>query len=475
MKKRGHIKWIVLLMGVSQLLLTGFVIYWLANQYRQEKDSLQSELQRSFLQSQDEVMDSALVIQVIDPLMKDSLIASDSISGFHFITDPVVYDSIPAGSGKILINIQESFSSGMEKQNERMLLRSFKLIMGRTHSNIIPDSIDLHIDTSHVRQVFLNRLPVKGQHRMVVTWITGDDTTNMLKAQRAFHFQSGILHPEISMEVSKYRGYLVMQIWPQILFGLLLLILTGAAFLITWRSLKKQMELELLRAGMMSNLSHELKTPVSTVKVALEALNTFRVKDDPVMTGEYLGMMQTEIDRLDQLIHKVIRQTQLQGNRMTIQPEPTDLSSLAHQVVQTIHPRLEQENVRVEWVGDEQVYTVNADRLLLQGALINLIDNSIKYGKDQVVIRLRLFKELASVGIEVQDNGPGIPGIYRKRIFDQFFRIPSGDRHNVKGYGLGLSFVAMVMEAHKGTVKLDQTPEGGAVFRLKFPIPDYEA
>ena len=110
------------------------------------------------------------------------------------------------------------------------------------------------------------------------------------------------------------------------------------------------------------------------------------------------------------------------------------------------------------------------DPLHFQGVLINLIDNSLKYGPENPEILIRLWQDNGSAYIEVSDNGSGIPKEYIGRIFDKFFRVPTGDTHNIKGYGLGLSFAALVMKQHQGSISVKNLDQGGCSFTLRFPL-----
>ena len=120
----------------------------------------------------------------------------------------------------------------------------------------------------------------------------------------------------------------------------------------------------------------------------------------------------------------------------------------------------------LETTGEQ--FISNLDRLHTQGVLINLIDNSIKYGVKPVEIKISLTEKDNCIQLSVTDNGPGIPEEYRERVFDKFFRVPTGNKHNTKGYGLGLSYAAQVMQQHMGSIRLANVPEGGCSFTLTF-------
>ncbi|MFC2118945.1 sensor histidine kinase, partial [Bacteroidota bacterium] len=117
----------------------------------------------------------------------------------------------------------------------------------------------------------------------------------------------------------------------------------------------------------------------------------------------------------------------------------------------------------------EKTCNININKLYVQGVLINLIDNSLKYGSENINIKIGLAQNSSDIYVTVSDNGPGIPEKYISKVFDKFFRVPSDNKHNVKGYGLGLSFAHMVMKQHNGSIELKNLPEGGCSFKLCFP------
>lgn len=287
---------------------------------------------------------------------------------------------------------------------------------------------------------------------------------------KGLRFESAFPGQLPGVEIRKTFPYLIGRITTQILFALILLLLTGSAFFFTNKSLNRQLMLNSLRNDFVSNITHELKTPVSTVKVALEALKTFDKVNNPAITREYLDMAGQEMNRLDQLISKVLDQSMIGEQKQVIQPQMTNIKELTGEVLLTLQPRLTARNATIRMEDTASPGEVYVDPLHYQGVITNLIDNSLKYGNENPVIQIRLWQEKGSAIIEVSDNGPGIPKEYLGRVFDKFFRVPSGDTHNIKGYGLGLSFAALVMKEHGGSISVRNLTPAGCAFTLKFPI-----
>jgi two-component system phosphate regulon sensor histidine kinase PhoR len=177
-----------------------------------------------------------------------------------------------------------------------------------------------------------------------------------------------------------------------------------------------------------------------------------------------------EMNRLDQLISKVLDQSLIGEQKQVIKPQLSDLRYLIKNVLLSLQPRLAARRASVKFNFLEMNESVMVDPLYFQGVLINLIDNSLKYGPENPEIGIFLWQGIESVYIEVSDNGPGIPKKYISRVFDKFFRVPTGDTHNIKGYGLGLSFAALVMKQHQGSISVKNLGQGGCAFTLRFPL-----
>jgi len=490
---KNRIKWIPVLIIISQVLLTGFVIQWLSSQYKEKKEILSEDIHRNLFQSVGQVFDSILVDRVIDPYFRDSL-NNDSvsyISRFSGIKNDSLDNKLPlafyqghsaARQAVISVHIDDSLVGdktesaiiGFPDGNaEDILLHSFRLIL-----NEVSDSTD---SMNHLMQVFagtpdtillkkvLNDNFEKNSWTFPVDWVSAAKNDSNSKPSDGLYFESGLMEHGYGIIITKYKSYLIKQISPQILFAIILLFITGGAFFMVYRSLNKQIVLNKLRKDFIGNISHELKTPVSTVKVALEALQNFDMKKNPKTVHEYLEMALKETNRLDELVSKVLNTSLLDNEENILSKEIYNLNSIVDEVVKRMEFRVSNENCTIKLESENEPIMLNIDRLYIQGVLINLIDNSLKYGHENTEIIIHIQEDNSTVNMSVIDNGPGIPEKYKAKIFDKFFRVPGDDIHNVKGYGLGLSFVALVMQQHNGSIEFKNLPEGGCKFTLRFP------
>ena len=320
------------------------------------------------------------------------------------------------------------------------------------------------MDTMAFNEMFVSQMRQNGWD-FNAQWINNNDSN---KDGKNIFIKSDFFTQENGIVVKDYSWYLYTLLLPQFLFVMVLLSLTTAAFVITFRNLRAQIKLGSLKDDFISNMSHELKTPISTVKLALEALNNYNIIDDPMRSREYLGMATSEMDRLELLATRVLNTSLLENGKMDIQRERYDLKALVEHVLQTMQLRFSNSGAQVAFEATGNNFTVPVDKLHMQGVLVNLLDNSLKYATAHPFIRISLTENNGSVRLAFSDNGPGIPEEYKEKIFEKFFRVPNGLLHNTKGYGLGLSYAAQVMRQHNGSIDVQNITSGGCVFTLTF-------
>lgn len=258
------------------------------------------------------------------------------------------------------------------------------------------------------------------------------------------------------------------KIWPQFLFSIFLLGITGCAFYLIVRSLKRQYELTMIKDDFISNMTHELKTPISTVRVALEALESFKGLENPQRTKEYLNISQKELKRLQMLVDQVMNTGAIDSADFRLHFEEVDAKKITEEVISAFQIKLDKENMNIQFDSDDEV-RINGDRLHLTNVVYNLIDNAIKYRNGSDVIEIDILRSENGVKWSIKDAGVGIPKENQHRIFDKFYRVPQGNLHNIKGHGLGLHYVQRIISLHGGEIHLDSEVGSGTRFELTFP------
>ncbi len=270
-------------------------------------------------------------------------------------------------------------------------------------------------------------------------------------------------------EISHYQGYLLQKLGPQILFSLLLFACVALAFLFVYQSLRQQIRLTEIKNDFIRNMTHELKTPISTVSVAIEALQNFDALANPARTQEYLAISQLELNRLTLLVDKVLRMSLYEQGDPELKTETLDFRALVEEVLAAMKLQFEKYRAVVSLSSSGTDFLLRGDRLHLVSVLYNLLENALKYSPLPPQISVHLVHTESELTLQVRDQGRGIPTEYLGRIFEKFFRVPTGDVHDVKGYGLGLNYVAGVVRLHQGSIAVESREGVGTAFTVKLP------
>lgn len=270
-------------------------------------------------------------------------------------------------------------------------------------------------------------------------------------------------------ELLNYESYLFQKILPQLLFSIFLIGITSLAFWLIFRSLRQQQRLAQLKNDFISNVTHELKTPIATVSVAIEALNNFNALQNPQLTREYLDISKNELNRLNILVDKVLKMAIFEQGEPELRTERFDFREVLQQIVDSMKLQFEKYAARVDFDSIGADFTVQGDMTHLTSVVYNLIDNALKYSKEEPEINIKLEQQNGQLTFIVQDNGIGIAPEHQARIFEKFYRVTSGDVHNTKGHGLGLSYVANVVKKHGGSIAVASELGRGSCFTVHLP------
>lgn len=250
---------------------------------------------------------------------------------------------------------------------------------------------------------------------------------------------------------------------------LLLLVLVTICFIYMLRTILKQKKLSEIKNDFINNMTHELKTPIATVYAAVEAMQNFNALNDQKKTQNYLDISKQELQRLSDLVEKVLHIASEENEEIELYREETDLNEVIDTII-TNHQLKTNRPVQFRYdnlLGDRLVFV---DRTHISNAISNLVDNAIKYSGEHPTVSIRCSIENGTLTIRVKDNGIGIPKMYQENIFDAFFRVPTGNLHNVKGFGLGLSYVKKIIMLHGGTITVTSEQEKGSEFIIHLPL-----
>jgi two-component system phosphate regulon sensor histidine kinase PhoR len=216
-------------------------------------------------------------------------------------------------------------------------------------------------------------------------------------------------------------------------------------------------------------MTHEFKTPISTIKVSSEVLSSPGILSDPTRVEKYVNIIKNENDRLQQQVDQVLRMADIETETSRLNKEEIEIHEILREIGEQMEARLVKLKGNIFYDLSAHDSTVNADKLHLKNVLSNLIDNAIKYSPERVEINIRTKNEAKGLVVEIEDKGIGISKDQQKRIFDKFYRVPKGNIHNVKGFGLGLNYVWNVVKNHHWKIDVESSINEGSKFIVRIP------
>jgi len=264
-------------------------------------------------------------------------------------------------------------------------------------------------------------------------------------------------------QLVKQRSYTNLGL---VLFIILILVL-GIAFL--YRNIKREIQLSQAKSEFVSNVSHEIRTPLSLIHMFAETLEMGRVKSEE-KKNEYYDIIRKESERLSRIVNRILNFSQMEANKRKYEFTDLDVDELTKEVMDSYEFHLQNKGFLLETNYLNEKKHITGDKEAVAEAIINLIDNAMKYSAEKKHLIISLTADDKSVSVKVKDHGIGIDKSYHNDVFEQFFRVPTGNVHNAKGSGLGLSLVKHIMDAHDGQIKLDSAAGRGSTFTLIFPL-----
>ncbi|ANQ49293.1 hypothetical protein MY04_1919 [Flammeovirga sp. MY04] len=250
------------------------------------------------------------------------------------------------------------------------------------------------------------------------------------------------------------------------------ILLTLLTFVFAARTIIEQKRISEITNDFISNMTHELKTPISTVALATEALMDPDVQKMPSITGRYLGVIKDENQRLSRQVERVLQIARIERGDLKLRKVPVDMQKIMKTAYENTLIKIEDRGGQLNLNWDAENVKVTGDELHLSNIIFNLLDNANKYSPEAPKIDLMATIKGENLEIKVSDNGQGIPKEHISKIFDKFYRVPTGNVHNVKGFGLGLSYVKNIVQAHDGTIKCKSELGRGSEFIIQLPISE---
>ena len=469
------------LVGITILVTIGIQFYWNQQNYLSNQQQLFREVQDCLDRSVDAYYEDTSKNTFI--ALIDTTSTKKSEDGSTTLELLSIYNDL-------IINLDDSTNTAAQSFNDSLNIQiaaqaGVKLIKGKSTStngidlDDFPNKIIVSINQDSIQfEVLKKYLDNELKSRKIATnYVLNHLKKDTLYEQFGVQKTSEKYLTAVSMStlIPKNENLELLYLNPSktlyqrgkigILLSLIFSIGILLCMLYLLRIIRKQKELSEIKNDFMSNITHELKTPIATVRTALEGISSFNNENDIEKTNKYLKISTQQLNRLNSMVEKILDTANLDSDQLIISTENTDLIKMLDNLV--IRFKTSYPEVHIAFQSNLDTYYHSVDTFHFENALNNLVDNACKYGNGKVKIQGFKNKKVFEIGIS--DNGPGIHKKYQNHIFEKFFRIPKGNQHDVKGFGIGLYYAQNIIAKHGGAVYLSPN-ETWTTFIITIPL-----
>jgi two-component system phosphate regulon sensor histidine kinase PhoR len=265
------------------------------------------------------------------------------------------------------------------------------------------------------------------------------------------------------------KHYIFQKLGVVFLSSAVLIMVIISCFYVAITTILKQKKLSEIKNDFISNMTHEFKTPIATISLACEVLQEAAVTEDPIKRTRYLNVIHDENKRLGLQVEKVLQSAILDKGNLRLKISPVDIHEVIDQALQNIGVQIEQRQGEIRLELNAEKTVVEADEMHLTNIVHNLLDNANKYSPEEPRISIQTRSVREGVYLTITDKGIGMTKDALQRIFERFYRVPTGNVHNVKGFGLGLSYVKTILQMHQGHIRVESQPNKGSSFEIYLP------
>ena len=265
-------------------------------------------------------------------------------------------------------------------------------------------------------------------------------------------------------------NYVLSSLWLMLAGSAIFTCIIIFGFVYTIYVIFRQKKLSDIKTDFINNMTHEFKTPIATISLAVDSIRDSRVYSNPEKINYFTSVIKEENKRMNAQVENVLRMAQLEKGELEVRREPVDMHDLIEHSVEFIRLQVVQKNGEIFAVNEAPNPKVTGDAFHLSNVINNLLDNANKYSPDSPNIIIQTENNDTGLLIHVKDKGMGMSAGTLEKIFEKFYRVPTGNIHNIKGFGLGLSYVKAIVEAHHGTVTVRSEPGAGSEFTVYLPF-----
>lgn len=422
---------------ISVVMIAAYEGYWLSGLYKSQRQSL--EMQISSLISKSEL--TAYSIQ----LKREQL------------TDSIAFLS-PDNLSKI-VSIKRDSSFGNK-------IRSISVYRRDDFNKQVASSVTSPEFYEMMDSILFQNFKEAGIDEIFRPLDTSDVVSDTDSASAGYIIVKSTLGKKLySFDTGLMTGYILLNMSGIIFTSLMVVAIVIFSFWFFINTLKKQMELDEMKSSFTSNITHELKTPIAVAYAANDALLNYGLADNPVKREEYLLDTKEQLEKLSALVERILSMSMKERGNFRLDVSETNIRDMFEKIVQETRLRTAKAcDIQIE--ADDNLTAV-FDAKLMSSVVSTLVDNAVKYSGESVRILLKAIRKSDKLFISVSDNGIGIAQEHQRHVFEKFYRVPHGDVHEVKGYGIGLYFAKTIVERHGGRISLTSTPGNGSTFTIE--------
>lgn len=422
---------------ISVVMIAAYEGYWLSGLYKSQRQSLEMQI--------------------------SSLISKSELAAYSFqlkreqLTDSIAFLS-PDNLSKI-VSIKRDSSLGNK-------IRSISVYRRDDFNKQVASSVTSPEFYEMMDSILFQNFKEAGIDEIFRPLDTPDVVSDTDSALAGYIIVKSTLGKKLySFDTGLMTGYILLNMSGIIFTSLMVVAIVIFSFWFFISTLKKQMELDEMKSSFTSNITHELKTPIAVAYAANDALLNYGLADNPVKREEYLLDTKEQLEKLSALVERILSMSMKERGNFRLDVSETNIRDMFEKIVQETRLRTAKAcDIQIE--ADDNLTAV-FDAKLMSSVVSTLVDNAVKYSGESVSILLKAIRKSDKLFISVSDNGIGIAQEHQRNVFEKFYRVPHGDVHDVKGYGIGLYFAKTIVERHGGQISLNSTPGEGSTFTIE--------
>jgi len=487
MDKQNY-KGVVYFIAITIACTIALQVYWNYKEYQVNKKNLVGTVQRSLDNSVEAYFANLTRSGIITFNSEDGenaedktdtiIVSTGSRYGFRKKIDSTLQSLVKNDSlGKPIIVKDHRNEAYPFFTPDRNFPKNLDSLISKVVVSISRDTLDLdRLNTYLIKEFQRNNIDVTyGLKFTYKHWVSKD---SVAKKTKEFNLEnipekhltavskSTFLHRnKLELYFTNETATLLRASFISVLLSLLLSISIIGSLVYLLKTIYKQKQLAEVKNDLISNITHEFKTPIATISTALEAMKNFNALDDKTKSEKYIAMANLQVNKLNEMVEKILETATLNQETLAISKQPTNIIDLIQLVIEKYKIITPEKIFSFKTSIDE--LNVDLDRFHFENAIGNIIDNAIKYGGSNISVEV--ISEGKNVEILIKDDGNGIPKNQKEKVFEQFYRIPTGDTHNVKGFGIGLFYSKSIIEKHAGNIQIVYDKNNNTVFKINLP------